>query len=81
MTATERRRTRRPSPVPEVPLDFPRDWFTFTDPDNDEHLLSVDMTWMLSRWTCVFGTPACHGILADQPDSGCCTHRYSAWHS
>ncbi|MBR7508381.1 hypothetical protein KC216_21190, partial [Mycobacterium tuberculosis] len=59
---------------PEVPLDFPREWYTFPDPANDEHLISADMTWLLSSWTCVFGTPACHGIDRDQPDSGCCTH-------
>ena len=73
MTATER--TSMPgAPLPEVPLDFPREWYTFSDPSNDQHVISADMTWLLSRWTCVFGTPACHGIDADQPDSGCCTN-------
>lgn len=62
------------APRPEVPLDFPREWFTFTDPANELHKISADMTWLMSSWTCVFGTPACHGIDADQPDSGCCTH-------
>ncbi|EOM77220.1 hypothetical protein [Rhodococcus rhodnii] len=65
---------RRPAPVPEVPLDFPREWVEFLDPDNDEHLIAADLTWLLSRWTCVFGTPACHGILEDRPDDGCCSH-------
>lgn len=55
-------------------MDFPREWYSFSDPTNDEHLISVDMTWLLSSWTCVFGTPACHGIDASQPESGCCTH-------
>ncbi|MEH6820729.1 MAG: hypothetical protein V7706_12365 [Dietzia psychralcaliphila] len=73
MTATERTSTPG-APAAEVPLDFPREWYTFPDPANDEHLVSADMTWLLSSWTCVFGTPACHGIEADQPDSGCCTH-------
>lgn len=55
-------------------MDFPREWYSFPDPTNDEHLISVDMTWLLSSWTCVFGTPACHGIDSSQPESGCCTH-------
>lgn len=67
-------RTARTEPEPEVGLDFPREWFSFDHPTEQDHLVSVDMTWLLSSWTCVFGTPACHGILADQPDSGCCTH-------
>ncbi len=55
-------------------LDFPREWIEFVDPADDEHLIVADLTWLLSRWTCVFGTPACQGILADRPDDGCCSH-------
>lgn len=55
-------------------MDFPREWIEFVDPDNDEHLIAADLTWLLSRWTCVFGTPACHGILKDRPNDGCCSH-------
>ncbi|MGB3698937.1 MAG: hypothetical protein WBA05_16035 [Gordonia sp. (in: high G+C Gram-positive bacteria)] len=62
------------TPVPEVPLDFPREWYEFADPDNAEHLISADLTWLLSRWNCVFGTPACHGIIAGRASDGCCTH-------
>ncbi|MDI9918444.1 hypothetical protein [Rhodococcus sp. IEGM 1379] len=62
------------TPSPEVDLDFPREWVEFVDPDNSEHLISADMTWLLSHWTCVFGTPACQGILSDRPDDGCCSH-------
>lgn len=61
-------------PAPEVPLDFPREWVEFTDPDNSEHVVAADLTWLLSRWTCVFGTPACQGIIAGRPDDGCCSH-------
>lgn len=61
-------------PSREVPLDFPREWLEFVDPADDEHLIAADLTWLLSHWTCVFGTPACQGILAEQPDAGCCTH-------
>ncbi|TQM30234.1 hypothetical protein [Nocardia bhagyanarayanae] len=61
-------------PAPEVDLDFPREWIEFVDPANDEHLIVADLTWLLSRWTCVFGTPACQGIIAGRPDDGCCSH-------
>ncbi|WP_328388823.1 hypothetical protein [Nocardia sp. NBC_00416] len=61
-------------PSREVPLDFPREWLEFVDPADDEHLIAADLTWLTSHWTCVFGTPACQGILADEPDAGCCTH-------
>src|SRR5690606_26816690 len=62
------------TPAPEVDLDFPREWIEFVDPNDDEHLIAADLTWLLSRWTCVFGTPACQGILSDRPDDGCCSH-------
>ncbi|WP_406603541.1 hypothetical protein [Nocardia aurantia] len=80
---TERASAKRPKrplpaakidPAPEVGLDFPREWIEFTDPDNDEHTIVADLTWLLSSWTCVFGTPACQGIIAGRPDDGCCSH-------
>ena len=58
----------------EVELDFAREWVEFYDPDNPEHLIAADMTWLCSRWTCVFGTPACQGTVAGRPDDGCCSH-------
>lgn len=61
-------------PTPEVDLDFPREWIEFVDPSNAEHVVVADLTWLLSRWTCVFGTPACQGTVADRPDDGCCSH-------
>lgn len=61
-------------PGAEVAPDFPREWVEFPDRDEPDDLIRVDMTWLLSRWTCVFGTSACQGILADRPDDGCCTH-------
>jgi hypothetical protein len=57
----------------EVPLDFPREWIEFTDPADDQHVVRADLTWLLSRWTCVFGS-ACHGIVAGRPQDGCCSH-------
>ena len=32
-------------PVPEVPLDFPREWLEFTDPADPQHLIAADLTW------------------------------------
>ena len=58
----------------EVELDFAREWVEFYDPDNPEHLIAADMTWLLSNWTCVFGTPACRGTVEGRPDDGCCSH-------
>ncbi|GGK50694.1 hypothetical protein [Nocardia camponoti] len=71
---TDPRPANKIAPAPEVELDFPREWIEFTDPANDEHQIVADLTWLLSRWTCVFGTPACQGIIGDRPDDGCCSH-------
>ena len=57
----------------EVDLDFPREWIEFLDPADEQHLIRADLTWLLSRWTCVFGS-ACRGILAGRPEEGCCSH-------
>jgi len=57
----------------EVGLDFAREWVEFIDPADAEHLIRADLTWLLSAWTCIFGR-GCHGILADRPDDGCCSH-------
>ncbi len=57
----------------EVDLDFPREWLEFTDPADAQHLVRADLTWLLSRWTCVFGK-ACHGIIEGRADEGCCSH-------
>jgi len=59
--------------VPEAPLDLARTWVEFTDPDNPRQRFRCDLTWLTSRWTCVFGTPACRGLYAGRPDDGCCT--------
>jgi hypothetical protein len=57
----------------ETPLDFPREWIEFLDPADDKHLIRADLTWLMSRWTCVFGK-ACHGIIAGRAADGCCSH-------
>ena len=65
---------RSPEHPDEVGLDFPREWVEFNDPDNAEHLIVADLTWLLSRWSCAFGTPACQGIVDGRESDGCCTH-------
>jgi hypothetical protein len=70
------RRPRREAEQPregETPLDFPREWIEFYDPDNPEHLIRADLTWLLSRWTCIFGK-GCHGIQPGGAAQGCCSH-------
>ncbi|MFV2012239.1 MULTISPECIES: hypothetical protein [unclassified Micromonospora] len=57
----------------EVELDFPREWIEFVDPADAAHLIRADLTWLLSRWTCVFGG-SCHGIIAGRAGDGCCSH-------
>ena len=75
--------------VPEVPLDFPRAWVELVDPADDGQVLRCDLTWLTSRWECIFGR-GCPGIYASAPDNGCCTlgahfadaadeHRVGAW--
>jgi hypothetical protein len=59
--------------VPEVPLDFPREWIEFQDPADPEHWIRADATWLCSRWTCIFGR-GCHGTVAGQASTGCCNH-------
>lgn len=60
-------------PAPEVDLDFAREWIEFIDPTNPEHLIRGDLTWLCSRWTCIFAA-GCHGIIKDRADDGCCSH-------
>jgi hypothetical protein len=65
-----------PMPSPrdlEVDLDFPREWIEFVDPDDSEHVIRGDLTWLLSRWTCIYGN-GCHGIIEGRAEDGCCSH-------
>jgi hypothetical protein len=59
--------------VPEVDLDFPRQWVEFASPDDADQIFRCDLTWLLSRWTCIFGS-GCKGIVKGRKDDGCCTH-------
>ncbi|NED94579.1 hypothetical protein G1H11_04560 [Phytoactinopolyspora alkaliphila] len=56
-----------------APADTARAWVEFTDPDQPGQVLRCDLTWLTSRWTCIFGQ-GCPGIYASRPDDGCCTH-------
>ena len=58
--------------MPEVPLGFPRAFAEFPDPADADQVFRCDLTWLTSRWTCIFGR-GCQGIYADRPDDGCCT--------
>lgn len=44
----------------------------FADPADEEQIFRCDLTWLTSRWTCIFGR-GCQGIYAGRPDDGCCT--------
>ncbi|HEY3737575.1 MAG TPA: hypothetical protein VGL26_09020 [Jatrophihabitans sp.] len=57
----------------EVTLDFPREWIEFQDPADLEHWIRADLTWLCSRWTCIFGR-GCKGTVEGQADTGCCNH-------
>ncbi|MGN6162261.1 MAG: hypothetical protein ACTHOG_11250 [Marmoricola sp.] len=58
--------------MPEVDLDFPRSWLEFVDPADPNQVYRCDLTWLTSRWTCIFGQ-GCPGIYETSPESGCCT--------
>jgi hypothetical protein len=60
-------------PVRETSLDFPREWIEFPDPADPAHEIRADLTWLCSRWTCIFGR-GCHGTIAGQASTGCCNH-------
>lgn len=58
----------------ELPPDYPREWFEFTNPEDPLHIFSVDLTWLESHWQCTFGTSTCKGIDFSHPSMGCCGH-------
>ena len=53
-------------------LDFPRTWVEFQDPDDADQVFRVDLTWLTSRWTCIFAN-GCGGIAEGRADDGCCS--------
>lgn len=56
----------------EAGPDFARAWVEFPDPADDEQVFRCDLTWLTSRWTCIFGQ-GCQGIQAGRASDGCCT--------
>ena len=58
--------------MPEVLIGFPRAFVEFPDPANSQQVFRCDLTWLTSRWECIFGR-GCPGIYAGRPDDGCCT--------
>ena len=59
--------------INEVAPDFPREWLEFVDPDNPEHLIRADVTWLCSSYMCIFGR-GCHGVVEGRASDGCCSH-------
>ena len=57
-----------------APLDR-HEWLSFEDPEEDRTWL-FDLTFLLSRWTCIFGR-GCQGVLTEpSPElvQGCCSY-------
>ncbi|WP_438948047.1 hypothetical protein, partial [Streptomyces alkaliterrae] len=63
---------RRRARGEEVSLDHDRAWVEFADPADEEQVFRCDLTWLTSRWKCVFGQ-GCEGIQAGRASDGCCT--------
>jgi len=64
----------REDSLPFVPFapPVPREWVSFPDPDDPDHEIRADLSFLLSSWACIFGG-GCQGI-AGQPAQGCCSH-------
>ncbi|UED88513.1 hypothetical protein K4G22_16765 [Streptomyces profundus] len=56
----------------EVALNHPRAWVEFPDPSDAEQVFRCDLTWLTSRWGCVFGR-GCQGIKPERASDGCCS--------
>lgn len=53
-----------------------REWVTFDDPKEDGRTWQIDVTFLLSSWTCIFGR-GCQGVLtgpAPELVQGCCSY-------
>lgn len=57
--------------MPEVLGGFPRAYAEFVDPADPDQVYRCDLTWLTSRWRCIYGA-GCQGIYTDGPE-GCCT--------
>ncbi len=59
--------------MPEVLLDFPRQWVEFIDPADNGTIVRADLTWLTSRWTCIF-----HNDPDFAGGYGCALHHLAA---
>jgi len=53
-----------------------REWVTFVDPKDELRRWQIDVTFLLSKWTCIFGR-GCQGVLtgpAPELVQGCCSY-------
>lgn len=53
-----------------------REWVTFEDPEREKHVWNVDVTFLSSSWTCIYGA-GCQGTLtepAPEMAQGCCSY-------
>lgn len=46
-------------------------WVEFVDPADEAGLIRADLTWLTSRWSCIYGA-GCAGIDRALPQAGCC---------
>ena len=53
-----------------------REWVTFADPKEEGRRWQIDITFLLSRWECIFGC-GCQGVLTERASElvqGCCSY-------
>lgn len=53
-----------------------REWVTFADPSKKKLQWQVDVTFLTSKWTCIFGA-GCQGVLTERAPEltmGCCSY-------
>ena len=56
--------------MPEVHPAFSREWADIPDPEGRARIFRCDLTWLTSRWNCIYGN-GCAGTR--RPHQGCCT--------
>src|SRR5579859_3591824 len=56
--------------MPEVDPAFPREWRDIPDQAGRARVYRCDLTWLTSRWNCVYGN-GCPGTRKEH--QGCCT--------
>jgi hypothetical protein len=63
--------------MPAAPTQGPlREWVVFQDPKRKKHVWHVDVTFLSSHWTCIYGS-GCQGVLtepAPEMEQGCCSY-------